>query len=327
MASHPPLETLAAWCDGTLAGPAREAAETHLAGCAACRRLTGGEENGAVEIPPALLAHAREAVRRMPARRARRGVSALAAGLAACLTVAAGLAILPAVTGGERGVRGTLTLGGRTRAFQAMEPLRFPTAGVLSFPEGVRAEIAPRGEARLLPPRDGERLRLRLDAGEASLRVHPGKGAVVIESPCGDVRVLGTDFSVRLWRDPLGDREEPDMLEVEVRSGKVVVETGGNAATVRSGGRAYAVRGAAPRGTDPVPPSPFWADRIARTLDLSTSPGQRLIALAELAHQGDTGRAVAAGRVLDRARPVAERARWARLFAAAFPGNEGEIPW
>lgn len=85
---------------------------------------------------------------------------------------------------------------------------------------------------------------LRLDQGEAAIQVAPrdGRSAFVVQTPHGEVRVLGTAFRLVVT----------DVTDVSVASGRVEVVAGGASMVVGPTGHARLSAGAPPVGFSPV---------------------------------------------------------------------------
>ncbi len=208
-------ERLEEWRLGLLKGTTAAALETHIATCASCARGVAEVRDFERVLD---LAHDpgrdQELISRLQlARRTRRRRWRACAAAASVLLVAALTAwlhdgVMPLSEGREH----VLAAGAVRRSGRAM----------VSALENARIQV-----------RDGGS-RLQLAAGAARFSVEPGREPFVVETPCGDVRVIGTEFEVRIMRKQrwaaggLG-------VAVLVTAGVVTFDVGGGSAHVEAG--------------------------------------------------------------------------------------------
>lgn len=322
----PGLSDLAAYCDGLLSGEPLERLEEHLAVCPECLRISSESvaARDRVRETSSPVAARHPGFRRVAAAAILLG---LGAGGAALLRGGWGTDRVERVLTGRWAPRGA----GEASLLSVGEPLSADGQGDLLLPDDTRGTVGAGASLRLMEPGPGERLRVRLDCGEAEWSVVPGRpGRVVVETPLGEVRVAGTRFVTRLWRDPLADAGASGaarLLEVDVAEGGV-------AASPVSGGEVAIVAGEVALLASGRPPqrivvagasSPRWASENARKLEEAVQAGDRaevLLSLVRLQRTGEAGVAALRERAADEARSEEECALWGALLAAVDPGVE-----
>lgn len=213
------------------------AADPHLADCPPCRRyqaqvarvnaaLSGLTEETPSSMPP-LPSPAAVPGRRFPFRTA--GIAA--AGLAA-------LGIFQLLLGPERApARRSLPPGERIAGRDERFDRGSDVERIVELPDGSRFRIPPGTSARFVPPRLGERVFLEVARGEVEADVPRGGGAVVIGTPAGRLRVLGTIFRVKAFRVHPQGSPPVDFLAAEVAEGTVRLENDRTALSVPAGRR------------------------------------------------------------------------------------------
>lgn len=184
-------------------------------------------------------------------RRSRRPVlSRRASGLAFGAAFACAMALLflpgdpaptspPQTVGSLAGIFGTVRLNGSGRSADA-DPADLRAGSVvassrkagcaLSLGIGVTSFLNEETEIEIA---SADRVRLR--RGEVWFRVRPGAGGLTVETPRGEVKVLGTAFGVRVG---------PDSVRVEVSEGRVMVSPPAHAARTLAAAEALSVTAA-----------------------------------------------------------------------------------
>ncbi len=317
----PATEQMAAYCDHLLAPDETSTVESHLAACYDCRALLVSRLEASEHFPPE-----------------RRTFTLPRVAAAAVLLMAGGGLCLLQFHVRHQGIRKVLEgfvvagVGQAPLPIRPGEELRAGSGGAsVNLPDGTRVGLSSGAVARLAAPRAGERLRFRMEAGEASFDVAHAEGAVVVEVPLGEVRVVGTRFDVRLWPDFPDAGGAPRLLEVEVISGLVTVIGHGASVHLGRSERAYVQEGAVPV-THVVGSVVYSRDtgEIVRKLEAvlpgagpeSFGPESRLL-VAVLRHHGRAA-AILGSRVEDAGRTAPERAGWGRALAALGEGSRVE---
>ncbi|MBI4230148.1 MAG: FecR domain-containing protein [Planctomycetes bacterium] len=289
----------------------------HVADCAACR---------GVLADVAFMTAPQGAARPVAGRTRRAWIRAAAAVLLLSVAVSILSRVRPRLPGGIEPVRVAWRGGGAgEERFGPGQPIEC-SGEALRFPDGTVVRGAPAGVVSLGEPTPTERLHLRLQSGGVDLSVARAAGEVTVETGLGEVRVLGTRFSVRLhppWE------EESALLEVEVHEGRVAVRGPGGRAVVETSQRAYLEPGGSPRlELAAAAAGPYWAERLSERLDrvfaAGSGPGAaRLVAM--LRHQGGYGVREAVSRVEDVGLPEMPRVRWFRALCALDPAAARDL--
>lgn len=273
-------ETLALFASGKFAQSLDPAAEVHLAECPVCRGAAAAladEPAGADEdsLPQGLNPPD-------PSAAARAAVGAYAQAASAPLRLrparvaAAAAALLLAVGGGYLLFRE----GDRAAAPRALPAGRAVTDARVALParaeadlvecaDGTRLRLAPFTDAAIRQGEGAERLVVEMTRGAIEADVVKGGGQVRIRAPAGEVRVLGTAFTVKVFQitipSPFGGEGEGgggSVLAVEVSRG--VVELASETGKVRlpAGFRGIVRTGLAPASQEIAPLS--WREALAR---------------------------------------------------------------
>jgi len=119
------------------------------------------------------------------------------------------------------GTRTPAHAGDVVSAGQGLETGPGKSLAVLSFPDGTRIEARPETVLRDIrgkggsPVKGGKSLYLQHGSVWAQVRPQPADHPLVLQSPRGEIRVLGTVFTLRMDADPKG------VLRLDVQEGKV----------------------------------------------------------------------------------------------------------
>ncbi|MBI4231421.1 MAG: FecR domain-containing protein [Planctomycetes bacterium] len=304
----PESNRLGAYIEGSLAGRPRERFEVHLRTCGECLSAVAWN----VRVGKLLAA---------PARRWR-VPSAIAA------AVLAGLGFVAWREGRWSAASVRLTgPGGTEVALVSGDEIGAGRGGILRMQDGTTVSVQGEASLRLLAPCPGERLRLRMEAGEAGFDVLHGERGVVVETPRGTARVLGTRFRVRLW--PGFPRSGGGVLEVSVEEGRVrVASPEGVEVVAYAGTRAFIPAGGRPLLEVMTPRTDPSAVRPALDLFVGSlrrgDPSGAALALVFLRNLGEPACAAARERFLDRSRPATERAEGFVLWREIDPAGARE---
>ncbi len=293
--------TLGSYLDGVLPPDAQASFEGHLRGCAWCLRAAAWSAR-AGDVTP------------RPASAPRMWLTAAAA---AALLVGLGLAAVdgwwPTV---ERIEEGRFECAGEaSRTLRTGGGIVASRGGRLAFTDGTETDLDPGAVVRLVLPREGERLRIGLDAGAARFQVSRGEAQVIVETPRGEVSVLGTRFQVRLWNGfPDRGTGKPAVLEVLVEEGSVRISSGGSEVVVRPGQQGIVCSEARPF-VDVVPAqaSRGMVQASLERLDRAWRSGdsaQGSLALLLLRTFGEPARESLADRMLDPSGALPDRVLW-----------------
>lgn len=222
-------------------GSASADAQTHLAACDACKEtlaaaIAACDEEGTRPVGPSVARAVLARASRRPAVPVWRRPAAWGALAAAAVLVAV---LLPFWRDEAPGKRFTIPAGqaveGKGEAYAAgAEGLP------LLLPEGSRIRVAPGSRIRCLPPQGEERVHVALEAGSLEAEIVSAPRAVRISAPAGEVRVVGTVFTVRALtvHAPLAEGfEAAPILAVEVREGRVELSGTSGGLEVKAGWR------------------------------------------------------------------------------------------
>lgn len=180
---------IASYADGTLSAQEREPVETHLASCPVCADAVSATVRASEPLS------SKSGVCAPPVSRRTRFSAA------AAVLLAAGLAVLA---------------WGVSSRWGDSPP---------EFPEAARwVRVEPADGARWQWDTGGSNA-VRLDSGEVRFDVHSGKTDFAVRTPAGEVRVLGTSFSVR-WIPPvkkMGGAGEKGVALVMLHDGKLLL--------------------------------------------------------------------------------------------------------
>jgi ferric-dicitrate binding protein FerR (iron transport regulator) len=218
-------------------------------------------------------------------RRTRRRRGPLAAALAACLAVAAGIArvgVVPpaavvvapleSLAGGDT-VEGAGAAAGRSVGAGATvdtgpgghAALRLASGPALRLDRASRARLDSAAAVTLV------RGALYVDSGPGAER-GGGSGGVTVTTALGTARELGTQFEVRLLPGPAGG--SPGGLRVRVREGAVVVDQEGQRYRAEAGGELTLTAGGDPERAAVAPDAGAWdwVQRAAAPLAIEGLP-------------------------------------------------------
>lgn len=260
-------EAIAAWADGRASAPERAVWEAHADSCVPCRErlssVLGNEDIGALFDPGALEATVANSVRSQAAPRRHVLPGAWRQVAAASILAAAGWMLLRS---GEAPARRFTLPEGRHVADTPQVLVAGPDRHeLLTLPDGSRVRFAPGAEARLLSPDSGERVVIALAHGTLEVEAVKDHRAFRVVSEAGEVRVVGTSFTVKAFRiyrgrggsgeggegpavDPSPLTPDPvlSVLSVEVSEGIVEFEGAAGKIRVPAGKRGIVRPGRAP---------------------------------------------------------------------------------
>ncbi len=315
----PSRERLAAFLDGAAGGAPEEGFVGHLSVCPSCRWVVASWTEVAAD-PGASLAW--PADHDMPVGRMRSPTFRWASAAAALLILASAYALW--ASRGRGGIRpvleGTYLAASGTPGDRLAPGERISSGhgGTLRLEDGTRVNLEAGASLSLDRPDAGLRLSLTQEAGTIHLEVPRLPGGVMIRTPLGNIRVVGTRFSVSLHPGfPLQEGRHA-LLEVIVREGQVVMDG-------REGPRSLCAGECLIVPAEGLPMRMVLPDRgdenaaadILRNLDDAIGRGDGIraaLCIALLRHQGENGFRGAAGRILDRTRTAAERLLWVRVL-------------
>ncbi len=319
----PDLSLLSAFSDGACSSEEVEAVAGHIVACVECASVVAGWMCEVAEVEDVFF---RSSESGHPAvMRFRRGAAA-----AALLLAGSAFAVWFGGTGWWAridAVRHGTRVGSGWEVFRTGERVTMACGDRASFPDG--SAILAKAGARVLleEPRALERLRVLLEEGAAEFDVARAPGFVMVGTPLGEVRVLGTQFRVSLLRDPSAGigMGRVELLEVLVREGVVELSSGAEATELREGQCGYVLsRGDRVRRDHAFIPTAARAAELRDIAGRSWRQGDAqggLFALALLRRHGRLGVDALTEAVIDNGRSVDERVRHALALSVFEPGD------
>lgn len=217
-------QQLSRFLEGTLPDSDREPVETHIASCSLCKQVAAEGvrpipetvENDRSDTNALVVLWNRTASSRIPWR------------WAAALLLATGLGFSGVFLLYDQGATSAPSRVELTRIFESGQisvstsetlPEERPLSTAadeqidLQFPGGSHVRLAPETRAEWSRTRDGE-IRLQLHAGTANAQIAPGENSFRVVTSAGDVRVLGTTFSVRVIDLPVPASSQGTVIEL-----------------------------------------------------------------------------------------------------------------